>query len=83
MANLCPGDTQSIWKPTGVNNSFADFSGRRPHGFKRPRLTCQVCGRRLRASVQVDHDGCHVIFTIPKGHKPRGWWRKPKKVSHA
>ena len=51
------------------------MTGVKPTGFKRPKLKCPKCGRKITASIYPDHDGTFVIFFIPP-HKPRYWWKK-------
>ena len=80
---LCPGKAATIWKETNHPElqGFQGFGSSRPSvKVKRVRIKCELCGRRVWSSVQVDHDGGIVFHTIPS-HKPKGWW-KIKKTKH-
>ena len=45
-----------------------------PKGIKRIRATCPECKRRIVTSINICHDGCCIIHSIPK-HKRKGWWK--------
>ena len=51
--------------------------GRPPNLVKRKRVICPVCKRRMWASFRFCHDGCCIMYSIPK-HKVKKWWTKDK-----
>jgi len=92
LNDLCDGKTKegkipAIWKKATKKQAIPGlgwcwFTGAfRPKWIKRPRMRCPKCGRRLVASVELEHDGLDLIFSIPP-HKPKKWWKKPKKRNH-
>lgn len=58
--------------------NIMSWHGHRPHGVKRIRVKCPVCGRRMWSSVSQCHDGCCITHSIPP-HKVKMWWKKGRK----
>ena len=81
---MCKGTHGVVWE-----NNTTEYCGTwigqehgvRPENIKRKRLPCPNCGRRLLSSVELCHDACCIIHSIPD-HKPKNWWKKgkPRKV---
>jgi len=78
MAEICPGKAPPIWISSGKRRVHWLAADSTVPDIKRPRITCELCGRRIEASVQYCHDGCCIVFTIPP-HKVKKWWKKGKK----
>ena len=45
-----------------------------PEPYKRKRIQCPECGRRVIARVSFCHDGCCIYYSLPR-HKPKRWWK--------
>lgn len=71
IENPIKGDERLHWYETS-------FSNIRQTGVKRITLKCTTCGRRLKASADICHDACCIIFSMPP-HKPRMWWKRNKR----
>jgi len=79
---LCQGDNINRWlwdnEPYDEQKiQWHTFCYGRPDGVKHPYVRCPICGRRVRLSISVTHDG-DFVGRIPP-HKPKGWWKKRKK----
>lgn len=71
MKDLCLGKAPSIVKE---NPRIVDVE-QTHNGIKRMKIRCDLCGRRVTASVRPSHDDVTVlVFTLPP-HKPKGWWK--------
>lgn len=76
--DLCPGKARLVITATDepMLQGFQGFETSRPSvPVKRVRLKCELCGRKVLSSVQVDHDGGEIYHAIPP-HKPKMWWKK-------
>lgn len=77
---ICPGKAKVIVE----DNIDGGYEGmlanpfRDTHKVKRIRMTCELCGRRLKSSVRTDHDGDYFIHCLPP-HKIRFWWKRSRK----
>ena len=78
MKPICSGKLPGVWVRIGPIQPFADFNPPRPKWRKRIRMRCPECGRKLRSSVRVNHDGDFLIHSLPP-HKPKGWWKRRTK----
>jgi len=80
-----PGDRLVISNPIEGNKrlhwSETTLSNIRQTGVKRIILKCTTCGRKMKASVDICHDACCIIFSMPP-HKPKAWWKKKTKKNH-
>jgi hypothetical protein len=80
VSEICPyvgnrgTSIRDIWTPPERRRGLDNFK------YKRVRVTCPECGRRLIGWMSVCHDGCCVRYTVPR-HKRKGWWKKGKKKS--
>lgn len=77
---LCPGKAKTVWMTTDEPElqGFQWWNRRPTVQVKRIRMKCELCGRKVLSSVEVDHDGGEVIHSIPP-HKPKRWWKKTKR----
>jgi hypothetical protein len=80
MSNLCGGVLDPVWEKAGKHAEFylVAWTGVRPEGVKRITMKCPKCKRKLKSSVELNHDGDYVIHRLPP-HKPKGWWKRKKK----
>lgn len=44
------------------------------HAFKRIRMKCELCGRKVLSSIYNDGDG-EIYHRIPP-HKMKHWWKR-------
>lgn len=82
---LCYGKVETIWLDAGKHRDPSIGFGLageivRPKNVRRIRLTCPLCGRRILSSIRLDHDGIYIIHSLPP-HKPKGWWKKSKRIT--
>lgn len=88
MKELCPGKGHISRDLTRKEQPLDRYHSYWPHSFlaenpyqfvgKRPRLRCELCGRSVKTSARISHEGDRVIFSIGP-HKPKGWYKKSKK----
>ena len=81
MGKLCDGKFYSEWESAKGHalTWWEAQGGERPTGVKRRKLKCPKCGRRLWSSVNLCHDGCCLLHSIPP-HKPKHWWKHRKEL---
>lgn len=76
---ICPGKANTIVvetdKPELQGFQGFHFNLRPSVPVKRIRMKCELCGRKVLSSVQMDHDGGIIFHTIPS-HKIKHWWKR-------
>lgn len=78
---LCPGQAKPVQielTEKQIRAMRQEDTWRNRHavrGVKRIKMKCELCGARVKSSVQNCHDGCCAHHVIPP-HNPKSWWKK-------
>jgi len=69
---------EAVWQDIGpdVEIVWGHLFGGYVVNAPRIWMKCPVCGRKLRSSVRLCHDGDGFLHTIPYPHKVKGWYKK-------
>ena len=76
---MCSYDPDDPYhKPGGVESHNVMYPADKKAAKKAKRLRCPECGRRIMVGPQLNHDGDHVMWRLPR-HKVKGWYKKKGK----
>lgn len=76
---ICPHfDKRSLCQNHRSDEKWAAACPKLEHGqVPTKKVECPECGRRVKQRISFCHDGCCVIYSMPR-HKRKGWQKKPK-----